>query len=66
MYVIPMSLCFPCLQLSCYKQFTAPDLSDIAHQLDELEDNYNEDHRLATTSNNMDDTGMYVKFYASH
>lgn len=40
------------------RQFTAPDLSTIAHSLDNLEDDYDEDHR-AQESMNMDDTGLH-------
>ncbi|EIN11689.1 Josephin-domain-containing protein [Punctularia strigosozonata HHB-11173 SS5] len=38
--------------------FTAPDLSAIAHSLDELEGAYNEDRR-SQESTNMDDTGFF-------
>ncbi|KAF5370893.1 hypothetical protein D9758_002032 [Tetrapyrgos nigripes] len=37
--------------------FTAPDLSEIALQLDQLEENYDNDHQPGSSSN-MDDTGM--------
>ncbi|THU95668.1 Josephin-domain-containing protein [Dendrothele bispora CBS 962.96] len=40
--------------------FMAPDLSEIARQLDELEGNYDQDHgQTPSISQNMDDTGFF-------
>ncbi|THH30129.1 hypothetical protein EUX98_g4069 [Antrodiella citrinella] len=38
--------------------YTAPDLSHIAHELDQLEEQY-DDHNSGATSTNMDDTGFF-------
>ncbi len=38
-------------------QFSAPDLSEIAHELDEDESRELDEEERAQTSNNMDDTG---------
>lgn len=40
-------------------QFSAPDLSEIARELDEHEQRELDQNERATTSNNMDDTGAY-------
>ena len=50
-YITQSSTRSPC-------QFTAPDLSEHARQLDDLEMSYDDDN-TGTTSTNMDDTGFF-------
>jgi hypothetical protein len=46
------------MRITAFGQFTVPDLSAIARNLDEIELSYNEDRRRRR-SGNMDDTGGY-------
>ena len=50
--------CFVALTQLLATQFSAPDLSSIAHSLDELEGSF-DDNNHSSTSTNMDDTGTY-------